>query len=94
MAYVSKVSDFRFNYQNVVSFDDGETVQDVTVAYDYYPEENNSPYDYNCAEIYDVSIFNAAGLEITYDIPQDEYVRILEETKEEHEYLTAQANEV
>ena len=88
-----KTTDFRYNFDNVVSFDDGETVQDVTVAYDYYPEEKNAPYDYNSAEIYDLFVFDAKGENITYDIPQDEYVRLLEETKIDHQRLVAESNE-
>jgi hypothetical protein len=88
-----KTTDFQYNFDNVVSFDDGETVEDVTVAYDYYPEEKNAPYDYNSAEIYDLFVFDAKGKDITYDIPQDEYVRLLEETKIDHQRLVAESNE-
>jgi hypothetical protein len=88
-----KTTDFQHNFDNVVSFDDGETVEVVTVAYDYYPEEKNAPYDYNSAEIYDLFVFDAKGKDITYDIPQDEYVRLLEETKIDHQRLVAESNE-
>ena len=88
-----KTTDFQHNFDNVVSFDDGETVEVVTVAYDYYPEENNYPHDYNSAEIYDLFVFDAKGQDITYDIPQDEYVRLLEETKIDHQRLVAESNE-
>ncbi len=93
MTHTTKISDFAYNYKNVVSFDDGETVQDVTVAYDYYPEEINFPYDRNSAEIYDMFIFNAKGEDITYDIPKAEGVRLLADTKEEHKRVVAESNE-
>jgi hypothetical protein len=82
-----KSTDFQHNFENVVSFDDGETVEVVTVAYDYLPEEDQY------AEVYDLFIFDATGANITYDVPQDEYQRLLEETKADHQRLVAEANE-
>ena len=93
MTHTTSISDFRFNFENVVSFDDGETVQDVTVAFDYYPAEINFPHDRNAAEIYDMFVFNAKGENITYDIPKAEGVRLLEETKQEHQRLVTESNE-
>ena len=94
MTHTNKISDFRFNFDNVVSFDDGETVQDVTVAFDYYPAEKNYPYDHDSAEVYEVFIFDAEGKDITFDVPTDEFARFSEETKQEHQRLIKEANEV
>ena len=82
-----KSTDFQHTFENVVSFDDGETVENVTVAYDYLPEEDGY------AEVYDLFIFDATGADITYDVPQAEYQRLLEETKADHQRLVAEANE-
>ena len=57
-----KTTDFQHNFENVVSFDDGDTVEVVTVAYDYLPEEDGY------AEVYDLFIFDATGADITYDV--------------------------
>ena len=93
MTLINKISDFAHNYKNVVSFDDGETVQDVTVAYDYYPEENNYPHDHSSAEVYEIFIFDAQGKDITFDVPTDEFARLSEETKQEQQRLIAESNE-
>lgn len=82
-----KSEEFQYTFENVVSFDDGETVEVVTVAYDYLPEEDQY------AEIYDVFVFDSTGEDITYDVPQDEYQRLLEETKADHQRLVAESNE-
>lgn len=83
-----KSEQFQYTFENVVSFDDGETVQDVTVAYDYLPEEDQY------AEIYDVFVFDANGENITYDIPQDEYQRLYGEAKADHQQVVADATAV
>lgn len=93
MTHTNKISDFAHNYKNVVSFDDGETVQDVTVAYDYYPEENNYPHDHSSAEVYEIFIFDAQGKDITFDVPTDEFARLSEETKQEQQRLIAESKE-
>ena len=93
MTLTNKISDFQHNFTNVVSFDDGETVQDVTVAYDYYPAEINYPHDRNSAEVYDMFIFDAEGKDITFDVSSDEAVRLLEETKQEQQRLIAESKE-
>ena len=77
------------SFENVVSFDDGETIEVVTVGYDYYPEEINYPHDHNYAEIFDVFVFSQ-GVDITYDIPNDEYKRLIEEAKQDF-YSTSEA---
>ena len=82
-----KTTDFQYNFDNVVSFDDGETVETVTVAYDYLPEVDGY------AEVFDLFVFDATGADITYDIPQAEYQRLLEETKIDHQRLVAESNE-
>ena len=94
MTHTNKISDFRYNFDNVVSFDNGETVQDVTVAFDYYPAETNHPHDGDSAEVYETFIFDAKGEDITFDVPTDEFARLSEETKQEHQRLIKEANEV
>ena len=69
------------SFQDAVSFDDGETVEVVTVGYDYLPAQHNYPYDYDYAEMFDVFVFDAQGKDITYDIPNDEYQRLMDEAK-------------
>jgi hypothetical protein len=68
------------SFQDAVSFDDGETVQVVIVGYDHLPEEINYPHDHNFAEMFDVFVF-ANDKDITYDIPNDEYKRLMDEAK-------------
>ena len=68
------------SFQDAVSFDDGETVQVVTVGYDHLPEEINYPHDHNFAEMFDVFVF-ANDKDITYDISNDEYKRLMDEAK-------------
>ena len=70
----------QYSFQDVVLFDDGETVQVVTVGYDHLPEEINYPHDHNFAEMFDVFVF-ANDKDITYDIPNDEYKRLMDEAK-------------
>ena len=41
------------SFQDAVSFDDGETIEVVTVGYDHLPEEINYPHDHNFAEMFD-----------------------------------------
>ncbi len=83
MSVTTKISHFAYNFQEVVSFDDGETVQDVTVAYDYLPEEDQY------AEVYDVFIFDAQGNNISYDVPNDEFARLVAEAKRDFAEFTA-----
>jgi 5,10-methenyltetrahydromethanopterin hydrogenase len=83
MSVTTKISNFAYNFQEVVSFDDGETVQDVTVAYDYLPEEDQY------AEVYDVFIFDAQGNNISYDVPNDEFARLVTEAKRDFAEFTA-----
>jgi 5,10-methenyltetrahydromethanopterin hydrogenase len=83
MTVTTKISHFAYNFQEVVSFDDGETVQDVTVAYDYLPEEDQY------AEVYDVFIFDAQGNNISYDVPNDEFARLVAEAKRDFAEFTA-----
>ena len=69
------------SFQDAVSFDDGETIQVVTVGYDHLPEEINYPNAPDYAEMFDVFVFDQQGKHITYDIPQDEYNRLMQEAK-------------
>ena len=76
-----KPNQLQHSFENVVSYDNGETVEVVTVGYDYLPEEINYPYAPNYAEVFDVFVFDAQGKHITYDIPQDEYNRLMDKAK-------------
>jgi hypothetical protein len=78
------------SFENVVSFDDGETIENVKVGYDHLPEEINYPHDHNFAEMFDVFVFDANDKDITYDIPNDEYKRLVEEAKR-HFYTSCEA---
>jgi hypothetical protein len=77
-------------FQDAVSFDDGETIEVVTVGYDHLPEKINYPHDHNFAEMFDVFVFDANEKDITYDIPNDEYKRLMEEAKKDF-YTTSEA---
>ena len=84
-----QASKLQHSFENVVSFDDGETVEIVTVGYDYYPKEINYPHEPDYAEIFDVFVFDAQGKHITYDIPNDEYKRLMDEAKSHFATLEA-----
>jgi hypothetical protein len=68
------------SFQDAVSFDDGETIEVVTVGYDHLPEENNYPDGPDYAEMFDVFVF-VNDKDITYDVPHDEYLRLTAEAK-------------
>ena len=87
-----KTTDFQYTFESVVSYDDGETTVPVTVAYDYLPEESNYPDAPDYAEMFDVFVFDASGKDITYDIPQEETERLVEEAKEDFKQVVADAN--
>ena len=82
----------QYYFDDVVSFDDGETVENVKVGYDYLPAESSNDYDY--AEMFDVFVFDAKGKHITYDIPQDEYTRLMDEAKVHFVQLQKDRNEI
>ena len=82
----------QYYFDDVVSFNDGETVENVKVGYDYLPAESSNDYDY--AEMFDVFVFDAQGKHITYDIPNDEYKRLMQETKANFVQLQKDRNEI
>ena len=84
----------QYYFDDVVSFDDGETVENVKVGYDYLPAQHNNPYDYDYAEMFDVFVFDAQGKHITYDIPNDEYKRIMQEAKSDFYQIQKDRNEI
>jgi len=84
----------QYYFDDVVSFDDGETVETVKVGYDYYPEEINYPHDHNYAEMFDVFVFDAKDNHITYDIPNDEYKRLMQEAKADFYQIQKDRNEI
>ena len=79
-------------FQDVVSFDKGETVQDVTVGYDYTQAEMNYPHAPDYAECFEVFVFDDYSKDITLDVPEDEYQRLVAEAKADHRQVLADAN--
>ena len=84
----------QYYFDDVVSVDDGETVENVKVGYDYLPEEINYTDSPDYAEMFDVFVFDAQGKHITYDIPNDEYKRLMGETKSHFAQLQKDRNEI
>jgi hypothetical protein len=84
----------QYYFDDVVSFDDGETVENVKVGYDYLPAEINYPHDYDYAEMFDVFVFDAQGNHITYDVPDAEYKRIMQEAKSDFAQIQKDRNEI
>ena len=82
----------QYYFDDVVSYDNGNTVENVKVGYDYLPAESSSDYDY--AEMFDVFVFDAQGKHITYDIPNDEYKRLMQETKANFAQIQKDRNEI
>lgn len=80
------------SFQDVVSFDKGETVQDVTVGYDYTQAEMNYPHAPDYAECFEVFVFDDYSKDITLDVPEDEYQRLVAEAKADHKQVLADAN--
>jgi len=68
------------SFKSVVSYDNNETVEVVTVGYDHLPEEINYPHAPDYKEMFDVFVF-ANDKDITYDIPSEEYDRLVIEAK-------------
>jgi len=68
------------SFESVVSYDNGETVEVVTVGYDHLPEELNYPHGPDYKEMFDVFVF-ANDKDVTYDVPHDEYLRLTAEAK-------------
>jgi hypothetical protein len=87
-----RISTLDRTFQDVVSFDNGETVQDVTVGYNYIPAELNYPDAPDYAEGFEVFVFDDYSKDITVDVPQDEYQRLLEEVKADHRQVVEDAN--
>ena len=88
--------DYKLHYyfDNVVSYDNGETIENVKVGYDYYPAEDNYPHEPDSAEIYDVSVYNLKGDDISYDLPLSEFEHIMSETKIHHARMLKEQNEI
>ena len=84
----------QYYFDDVVSYDNGNTVENVKVGYDYLPAEINSPHDYDYAEMFDVFVFDAQGNHITYDIPNEEYKRLMQETKANFAQIQKDRNEI
>jgi hypothetical protein len=84
----------QYYFDDVVSYDNGNTVENVTVGYDYHPEEINYPHEPDYAEMFDAFVFDAQGKHITYDIPQDEYDRLMEAVKSNFAQILKDHNEI
>lgn len=88
--------DYKLQYffDEYVTYDNGLTLEKVKVGYDYYPAENNLPHDHSTAEIYDVSVYNLKGDDISYDLPLSEFEHIMSETKIHHARMLKEQNEI
>jgi hypothetical protein len=88
--------DYKLHYyfDDVVSYDNGTTLENVKVGYDYYPPEINMPHDHNLAEIYDVFVFNLKGDNISCDLPLSEFEHIVSEAKIHHARMLKEQNEI
>ena len=84
----------QYHFDDVVSYDNGTTLENVKVGYDYYPAEHNLPHDHNSAEIYDVFVFNLKGDDISCDLPLAEFQHIMSETKIHHARMLKEQNEI
>jgi len=84
----------QYYFNDVVSYDNVNTVQNVKVGYDYLPAQHNHPYDYDYAEMFDVFVFDQQGNHITYDIPDAEYKRIMQEAKANFVQIQRDRNEI
>jgi hypothetical protein len=84
----------KYHFDEFVTYDDGNMLEKVKVGYDYYPAEINQPHDYDYAEMFDVFVFDAKGNHITYDIPNDEYKRLMQEVKSNFAQLQKVRNEI
>ena len=84
-----QASQMQYTFETVVSFDDGETIQNVSVGYDYTPEELNYPHAPDYAEEYEVFVFDATGKDITSSLPEEEAQRLEEEAKADFEQANA-----
>lgn len=87
-----QANQMQYIFESVVSFDDGETVQDVTVGYDYTPEERNYPHAPDYAEEFEVFVFDANGVDITATIPEEDYQMLEEEAKADFRQVVEDAN--
>ena len=90
------MTEFKLHYyfDDVVSYDNGTTLESVKVGYDYYPAEDNYPHEPDSAEIYDVFVFNLKGDDISCDLPLAEFQHIMSETKIHHARMLKEKNEI
>ena len=88
--------DYKLHYyfDDVVSYDNGATFENVKVGYDYHPVLTNYPHAPDYAEIYDVSVYNLKGDDISYDLPLSEFEHIMSETKIHHARMLKEQNEI
>jgi phenylalanyl-tRNA synthetase alpha subunit len=85
---------FQYYFDAAISYDNGTTLENVRVGYDYYPAEMNMPHDHDSREIYDVFIFNLKGDDISCDLPLAEFQHIMSETKIHHARMLKEQNEI
>jgi hypothetical protein len=84
----------QYYFDAAISYDDGTTLENVRVGYDYYSAEINYPHDHNSAEIYDVFVFDCQGNDITYDISKSESVYLMAEAKRDFAQIQKDRNEI
>jgi len=87
-----KINQLDYTFDSAVSFDNGETTQDVTVGYDYTPAELNYPHAPDYAEEFEVFVFDATGKDITLDVPEEDYQLLVEEAKADFKQVLEDAN--
>jgi len=84
----------QYHFDDLITHNDGDSFEKVKVGYDYYPAENNLPYDHNAAEIYDVFVYDLQGNDISCDLPLKEFEHIMSETKIHHARMLKEQNEI
>ena len=89
-----KITDLQYTFESTVSFDDGETIVPVTVAYDYIPEELNYPHAPDYAEDFEVFVFDAQGVDITAKVPEEDMDYLVDQTKEDFAQIVEDANAI
>jgi hypothetical protein len=87
-----KINQLDYTFDSVVSFDNGETTQDVAVGYDYTPEELNYPHAPDYAEEFEVFVFDAKGADITAKVSEEDMEYLIEEAKADFKQMVEDAN--
>ena len=88
-----QIRQMQYTFKSVISYDEGETLHDVTVGYDYTPAERNYPHEPDYAEEFEVFVFDGKGEDITSDVLQDDYKTLEDEAKDHFKQVLQDANE-